>query len=306
MRILVTGGAGFIGSAVADGLIDAGHSVAILDNLSSGLAENINPAARFYNQDIRDSAVLDVFDKEKPEVVYHLAAQIDVRYSVENPLDDFDINVAGTLNVLEAAAGAGARRFVLASSGGAIYGEVGRATATEESEIRPSSPYGAGKAAGEIYLRCYKEMKGIEPLILRYSNVYGPRQSPSGEAGVVSIFTRAMLRGEDIIIYGDGSQTRDFVFVEDVAAANLLALDSGATGVFNISSGAGVSVNRLFESLKEMTGFSGQPRYAGAREGEILHSRMDAGKASVQMKWSARTSLKTGLARTVEFFKNQQ
>jgi len=251
MKIIVTGGAGFIGSHVTDRYIAAGHQVVVVDNLTTGKMANLNPKVRFYQSDIRDPGMEEIFGNEKPDVVNHHAAQIDVRKSVQDPVFDAGVNILGMLNLLEKAIRHGVKRFIFASSGGAMYGDQpeNAAPADEETPLRPISPYGVAKATGELYLHYYKIVHGLDYVALRYGNVYGPRQDPFGEAGVVAIFTEKLLADGQPVINGDGLQTRDYVYVEDVAAANLLALHPGASGSFNIGTGLEKNVNELFRGL---------------------------------------------------------
>jgi UDP-glucose 4-epimerase len=225
MKILVTGGAGFIGSHVVDAYLELGHEVVVVDNLSSGSIENLNPKAKFYKMDIRDSDIEDLFKNEKPDIVNHHAAQMDVRKSVEDPIYDADVNIIGSLNLLQNCIRYGVKKFIFASTGGAIYGEQDYFPADEEHPTRPLSPYGVAKLTVEKYLYFYKEVHGLNYVVLRYANIYGPRQNPHGEAGVVAIFTSKMLKGEQPVINGDGFQTRDYTFVGDVVRANVLALN---------------------------------------------------------------------------------
>jgi len=234
MKILVTGGAGFIGSHVVDAYLELGHEVVVVDNLSSGSIENLNPKAKFYEMDIRDSDIEDLFKNEKPDVVNHHAAQMDVRKSVEDPIYDADVNIIGSLNLLQNCIKYGVKKFIFASTGGAIYGEQDYFPADEEHPTRPLSPYGVAKLTVEKYLYFYKEVHGLNYVVLRYANIYGPRQNPHGEAGVVAIFTSKMLKGEQPVINGDGFQTRDYTFVGDVVRANVLALSYEKSDVFNI------------------------------------------------------------------------
>ncbi len=303
MKVVLTGGAGFIGSHVADLLIKEGHNLAIIDNLSSGKRENIPPDASFYKLDILDPAMDDILHKESPEVVIHHAAQISVRLSVEDPINDMEINIRGTLNLLQSAVHNKVKKFIFASTGGAIYGEQDYFPADEEHHQRPLSPYGIGKLAIEKYLYFYRTTYGLNYTALRYSNVYGPRQDPYGEAGVVAIFTLKMLDNGNPIINGNGEQTRDFVFVKDVARANLLALNSDFIGEINIATGIETSVNQLFGLLKTHTQSTAPETYAPPVPGEQLRSVLSWNKAHKVIGWSPMINLKEGLLETVEFFK---
>jgi UDP-glucose 4-epimerase len=306
MKVLVTGGAGFIGSQVVDALLAAGHAVAVVDDLSTGRARNLNPGATFYQLDIGDPALADVFAREQPELVNHHAAQIDVRRAVADPLHDARVNILGSLNLLECARRSGVRKIVYSSTGGAVYGEPAYLPCDEAHPIRPLSPYGASKHTVEHYLDLYRANHGLDYTVLRYPNVYGPRQDPLGEAGVVAIFTSAMLRGAPVTIYGDGEQLRDYTFVGDCVAANLLALEHGSGGTYNLGWGQGVSVNTLFGLLAELTGYALSPRYAPARLGEITRTYLDAGRARRELGWSPAVPLAEGLARTVAALREEQ
>lgn len=315
MRVLVTGGAGFIGSHVVDGYVAEGHEVLVLDDLSTGREENLHPGVALERCDVQATEqVASLLGSFRPDVVNHHAAQIDLRHSVDNPLEDERVNVAGTVNLLRAAAEAGTRAFVFASSGGAIYGEQIEA-AVEEIAKAPLSPYGAAKLAAEAYLFVFSRTHGLRTTALRYSNVYGPRQGLSGEAGVIPIFIRRMLDGADVRIYGDGEQTRDFVYVGDVVRANLLATDYlldeklRETSVddlgFNISSGTAIAINDLFGRLARITGYSKPPIYEDAKRGDIRHSVLSSAKAEEILGFRATVAFDEGLRTTVEWFKAQ-
>lgn len=304
MRILVTGGAGFIGSHVVDAYIAAGHSVAIVDNLSSGRRENVNPQARFYHVDLcAPEALAEVFEREQPEVVNHHAAQKSVRISVEDPAADATINVIGTLHLMEQARRRGVAHVIFASTGGAIYGDTTLIPTPEEHPAWPVSPYGIAKLTVEHYLFFYHHQYGLPYTALRYANVYGPRQDPHGEAGVVAIFVERLLAGDSVTIYGDGEQTRDYVYVGDVAAANLRALETRAPGPFNIGTGTETSVNDLYRALEAAMGVERRPTYAEGRPGEQARSAVDARHAVQTLGWRPQTSLEEGLRRTVESFR---
>jgi UDP-glucose 4-epimerase len=303
MKVLVTGGAGFIASNVVDSYIAAGHQVVIIDNLSTGREENLNPAATFYRMDIRDEGIGDVFAKEKVEVVNHHAAQMDVRKSVEDPRFDADVNIGGTINLLEQCKQHGVRRFIFASTGGAIYGEQDTFPADEGHPERPLSPYGISKLACEKYLFYYKEVHGLEYVVLRYANVYGPRQNPHGEAGVVAIFTERMVAGEEPLINGDGGQTRDYVYVGDVVEANGLALTTRENGTFNIGTSLETDVNTLFRRLVTLTEAKCSEKHGPAMEGEQRRSVIDWRRAEAALGWRPKVPLEQGLAETVRYFK---
>ena len=312
-NILVTGGAGFIGSHIVDALIAAGYSVAVVDNLHTGKRENLNPAARFYEVDICEAALLaDVFAAERPTAVVHQAALADVRGSLRDPATYAVVNVIGTINLLEAARATGTvRKFLFASTGGAIYGDPAELPATEACPTRPLDPYGASKLASEGFIATYRHNYGMEFCVLRYGNVYGPRQDPEGEAGVVAIFTGAMLRGRPVTINGDGLQQRDFIYVGDVARANLLALQDrpaaevAGTGIYNLGGGIPTDVNTLFRELARLTGYAHPERHGPAKLGEVRCTYLDAGKARRELGWEAEVSLSEGLARTVAFFRER-
>ena len=305
-KVLVTGGAGFIGSHIVDRLVEEGHAVVVVDNLSSGRRQQVNPKAAFYQVDVRDDALEEVFRRERPQVVDHHAAQMSVNYSLQNPLEDAAINVLGSLRLLEYARKYGVERFIFASTGGALYGEPAYLPCDEAHPIRPLSPYGVSKYTVEQYLALYHRLYGLPYVALRYGNVYGPRQNPHGEAGVVAIFAQRMLEGREAIIYGTGEQRRDFVYVTDVADANLLALQKGDGDCFNIATGVDASVNEVFASLKEATGYPREAAYAPARPGEVFAIHLSHQKAQEVLGWRPRVSLAEGLARTVAFFRSQQ
>ena len=299
MKILVTGGAGFVGSHVVDRCVEAGHGVAVVDDLSSGLRQQVNVAARLHVVDIRTPALDDVFRGEAPEAVVHLAAQASVGRSVANPQLDAEINVLGSLNLLECARRAGTRRFVYISTGGAGYGDTDVVPTPESHPTRPVSPYGTSKVAAELYLGCWEALHGLSGVVLRLANIYGPRQNPHGEAGVIAIFTDRLLRGEPCIINGDGLQTRDYVYVGDVAEAALRALERPqVTGPVNIGTGVETTVVALFEALRAAFGH-GESRHGPARPGEQRRSLLDASRARQVLGWTARVGLDEGLRRTV-------
>ena len=313
MRIVVTGGAGFIGSHVVDAYIDAGHEVLVIDDLSTGNASNVNRAARLERIDIRDvQGMAKVFASFRPQIVNHHAAQIDIRRSVAEPIFDAQVNVIGSVNLMQQAVRHHAEGFIFASSGGAIYGETPR-PAVETAVKAPISPYGAAKAAVENYLFAYSKTFGLKPVILRYANVYGPRQDPAGEAGVVSIFASALIAGRTVTIFGSGDQVRDYVFVKDVAQANLVALDhlkSGAIDVhspdemaYNIASGRAISVNELYEEMARIIPAKVEAIHADARPGELMESRLDIAHARDVLGFSPQVNLPDGLLETISWQK---
>lgn len=306
MKILVTGGAGFIGSSVTDAFIDEGHEVVVVDNLITGRKENINPKAKFYELDVRDEQIFEVFKKERFDVVNHHAAQMDVRRSVADPIFDAQNNILGTINLMQASVRYGVKKFIFISSGGAIYGEQDYFPADEEHPTRPLSPYGITKLTGEKYLHFYAETYGLHYVILRYANIYGPRQNPHGEAGVVAIFTTKLLSQDQPIINGEGTQTRDYVYVGDVVNANLKALTYHKNGYFNIGTGIETDVNEIFHQLNILTGGQAKEEHGIAKPGEQLRSVLNYEKAKKLLNWSPRVTLGEGLKRTVEYFKNSR
>lgn len=303
MRILVTGGAGFIASHVVDLLISGGHDVIVVDNLSSGRKSNLNPQARFYQMDIRDPDLLKVFEAERPQIVDHHAAQVDVRYSVADPMFDADVNIRGSINLLEAARKTGVQRMIYISSGGAVYGEPQYLPCDEEHPIEALSPYGVSKHTVEHYLFLYRAVHGLDYSVLRYANVYGPRQNPDGEAGVVAIFCGRMLRRAPVTINGTGDQQRDFIYVSDCAHANLLAIQAEASGVFNIGTGIGTSINQVYRQLKQITNYPLEAAYTAAKLGEAFKIYLDASRAKQVLGWEPEVSLEAGLAETAAYFR---
>jgi UDP-glucose 4-epimerase len=305
MRIVVTGGAGFIGSHVADAFIAAGHEVTVIDNFSTGDRANLNPKAEVHSMDILDPDLPEVLGRVAPRVLCHHAAQMDVRRSVADPQFDARVNILGLIHLLEAGRAAGVRRVIFASSGGAIYGEQERYPAAEDHPTQPASPYGVSKLAGEHYLSYYEQTAGISCMALRYSNVYGPRQLSTGEAGVVAIFTSKLLRGEVSTIYGDGKQTRDYVYVGDVVQANLLALSSGVSGPVNIGTGRETDVLTLYGLLQRLTGSKISALHGPPKVGEQRRSSVDSGYARKKLGWSPATTLEMGLEQTVAFYRHR-
>lgn len=304
MKILVTGGAGFIGSHVADAYIEMGHEVVIVDNLSTGRMENVNPKAQFLKMNIHDSEIFDVFKNENFDVVNHHAAQMDIRLSVADPVYDATNNIIGTINLLQASVENDVRKFIFISSGGAIYGEQEYFPADEEHPTRPLSPYGITKLTGEKYIYFYHHVYNLSYVILRYANIYGPRQNPKGEAGVVAIFSSKLITGGKPLINGDGKQTRDYVYVGDVVDANATALVYPENDYFNIGTGIETDVNELFSRLNHITSAEAEETHGPAQPGEQLRSVLNYDKARQLLKWSPKISLDDGLSKTVEYFKN--
>lgn len=305
MKVLITGGAGFIGSNVADGLLEKNYDVAIVDDLSNGKEENIPEKAKFYKCDIRDKKIYDIFQAEKPDVIIHNAAQLSVRISVENPIMDADINIIGGLNVISAGNACGVEKIIFASSGGTIYGEQEYFPADEKHPKNPISPYGVAKLATENYLYCFYKTCGLKYISLRYGNIYGPRQDPYGEAGVVAIFSNKILEDKNPVINGDGLQTRDYVYVADVVSANIKAIESDFVGPINIGTGKETSVVELFNILKEVSGKDSIEEVHGtAREGEQRRCRLSCGLAGEVLDWQPEVSVEEGLGLTYNWFKN--
>ena len=305
MRILVTGGAGFIGSHVSDALVEQGHNVAVLDNLSTGFRRNIPKEARFFEQNILEKeGVNRCFEEFKPEIVYHHAAQMDVRFSIEEPEFDAQTNILGTLHLILAAAETHVKKFIYISSGGAVYGEPDTLPVTEANSIKPECAYGITKHTPEHYLYLYKQLCALDYTVLRYANVYGPRQNPKGEAGVNAIFIAQMLEGKPPTIYGDGEQLRDYVFVSDIVKANLLALNKGSGQILNIGSGVGTSVNQIASILARLLAIHEAPVYAPARAGEIQNIYLDPTLAKNILGWETEISFEEGLRRTIEWHKS--
>ncbi|OGW12878.1 MAG: UDP-glucose 4-epimerase [Nitrospirae bacterium GWA2_42_11] len=306
MKILVTGGAGFIGSHVVDRLVLEGHSVSVIDNLSTGKIENVNREAKFHKIDIISPRIERVFKKERPELICHFAAQMDVRRSVADPIYDAQSNIIGMLNLMENGLRYGVRKVIFASTGGAVYGEGVPYPTSEECIPRPISPYGISKLTGEHYLFYYNVSYGLNYVVLRYANVYGPRQDPFGEAGVVAIFNQKILRDEQPVINGNGMQTRDYVYVDDVVDAVITSTYNDISDVFNVGTGVETSVNELFRHLIEITGKSHIKEVHGqAKKGEQLRSCLSYDKIRKALDWEPRVPLREGLTRTVEFFRGR-
>lgn len=305
-RLLVTGGAGFIGSHTADRLVAAGYEVAVLDNLSTGRVENVPPAARFFPHDINSREAAELIRSWQPRALLHFAAQVSVSCSVRDPLGDARENILGSLNLLTAAAQAGVEKVVFASTGGAMYGDEAPAPARETDPATPESPYAIAKLAVEHYLRFFGRQHRMTPVSLRYANVYGPRQSGQGEAGVVAIFTEKFLAGEQPVIHGDGRQTRDFLYVTDAVAAALLALDYPGAGVFNIGTGQETDILTIGRRLKELTGARQDAAHGPPKAGEQRRSALDSSRAAAALGWQPQVDLEEGLRRTVAAFREQR
>ncbi|MEO0293799.1 MAG: NAD-dependent epimerase/dehydratase family protein [candidate division WOR-3 bacterium] len=299
-RVVVTGGAGFIGSHLVDRLISMGFKVLVIDNLLSGSEKNLNKEAEFVKKDICDLDIDSLIKKYSPSFIFHLAAQIDVRKSLRDPMWDEFINIRGTLNLLEASIVAKVRKFIFASTGGAIYGDA--KYASEQLTPKPLSPYGVAKLTCEHYLRIYYMWKGLAFTSLRYGNVYGPRQDPYGEAGVVAIFCNQLIKGENPVLYGYGSMVRDYIYVWDVVEANILSMDKGDGEIYNIGTGKPTTVLELFSILKEISGKDVEPKLAPARKGEIQEIYLNSEKAKNELKWEAKVNLSKGLKKTFDWF----
>ncbi|MGE5049361.1 MAG: NAD-dependent epimerase/dehydratase family protein [Deltaproteobacteria bacterium] len=306
MHVLVTGGAGFIGAHTVRALLAGGHQVTVVDDLSHGTRASLAAGAALHVVDVRSPDLPPLLERERPEAVLHLAAQMDVRRSVADPLFDASVNVLGTVNVIEAARRARVRRIVFASSGGAIYGEQESFPAREDHPRRPASPYGVSKLCGEEYLAHAARASGLSTLALRYANVYGPGQDPHGEAGVVAIFLEKMLGGATPVIHGDGMQTRDYVHVEDVARINLLALQSDVLGALNVGTGRETTVVDLAAALARHAGFGGRVQHGPAKAGEQRRSVVDPGAARAALGWTPQIGLEQGLRDTAAWFSEQR
>ena len=303
MKILVTGGAGFIGSHVVDAFLAAGHEVCVVDDLSTGFRHNLPDGLRLHEVDIRDPRLAEVFEAEKPEIVSHQAARANVRESFEKPQLYADVNVVGSVNVLECCRRFGARKVIYASTGGAVYGEPQWLPVPEDHPVNPLDPYGASKHHVEHYLHLYAANFGLRFTALRYPNVYGPRQDPNGEAGVVAIFAQKMLRGHEPVINGTGEQERDFVSVTDIARAGVLALSRGDNAILNLGSGIGTSVNTVFATLADLTGYGRPAAHGPAKKGEVTRIFLKSDRAREVLGWQPEVSLRDGFALTVEFFR---
>ena len=305
MNILVTGGAGFIASNIVDAYLSLGHKVTIIDNLSTGDVRNINPNARFIEMDITSENVLDLFMAERFDILNHHAAQMDVRFSVSNPLFDANSNIIGGLNLYNAAQKSGVKKIIFASSGGAIYGDNVDIPTTENSLLEPCSPYGIAKLTNEKYLSFYRDTYNIDVVCLRYANIYGPRQSFKGEAGVVAIFIHKLLNNEQPIINGDGKNIRDYVFVNDVVKANVIALNKEVNGIYNIGTEIGTDVNQIFNNIKNLIGIDCEEFHGEAKKGEQRLSCISYQKFCKQHNWKPETKLLDGLKETINYFQKQ-
>lgn len=307
MKIILTGGAGFIGSQTVDALIAAGHQVAVIDDLSTGHKENLNPKAVFHNVDLRNKSVFDVFSKEKPDAVYHLAAQVKVVKSINDPIFDLEVNLGGTINLLEACRKNGVKKIIYSSTGGAVYGEPSPEDLPVKESFTPNplSFYGIHKHTVEHYLFLYNKNYGLNYTILRYPNIYGPRQDPHGEAGVVAIFSMKLLDSKRPTIFGDGSKTRDYLFVEDVVRANLLVLDKGDLGTFNLGWGFGIRDDEVFKQIKDAIGSDLDPNMEPHRTGEVVHICLDSKKIRSELGWKPQVDFKEGIKRSVDFYRNR-
>ena len=300
--VLVTGGAGFIGSHLVDRLVSQGVRVVVIDDLSTGRLQNINKGATFYHSSITHAGLEEIFSREQPSIVIHHAAQISVSQSVKDPVKDAEINIQGTLRLVEFSRRYGVQKFIFSSSGGTVYGEPRYLPCDEQHPVNPLSPYGLSKYVAEEYLALYYHTFRLNYVTLRYGNVFGPRQDPHGEAGVVAIFTMAMLEGKQPRIFGTGEQERDFIYVDDVVDANILAMEDGQ-GEYNIGTGQGTSVNRIFELLKGIIKYRWSPVYGPARPGEVLKISLDSSKLQKELGWTPVVSLEDGMTRTVEHFR---
>ncbi len=300
--VLVTGGAGFIGSHLVDRLLSLGHRVVVVDDLSTGRLHNLNKRATFYHCSVTYPGLEEIIEREQPDIVNHHAAQISVAQSVKDPVKDAEINIHGTLRLIELARRNGVEKVIFPSSGGTVYGEPQYVPCDEKHPINPISPYALSKHVAEEYLQLYHHTYRLDYVTLRYGNVYGPRQDPHGEAGVIAIFAKAMLEGKRPRIYGTGEQERDFIYVDDVIDANILAMEEGH-GEYNVGTGQGTSVNRIFETLKGIIKYRWEPVYGPARLGEVFKIFLNSSSLRKQLEWAPRVSLEDGLARTVEYFR---
>jgi UDP-glucose 4-epimerase len=306
MKILITGGAGFIGSNIADALLAKGHNVIVFDNLSSGKKENVNKKAKFYKANIYYKKKVDeIFKKEKPQIVIHHAAQIDVRKSVDNPFFDAEVNILGSINILNACVENKVKKIIFASSGGSVYGECRSSATKEDIKTNPLSPYAIAKNSVENYINFYSIVHGLDYTILRYGNVYGPRQDPHGEAGVVAIFAARMLKNEEVTVFGDGKQMRDYVYVGDVVNANLKSLTKGKNKIINIGTSKAVSVNELIKVMSKVSGYKKKAQYKPKRDGELFKSFLNINKAKAVLSWIPKVDIEQGIKLTIDYFKER-
>jgi UDP-glucose 4-epimerase len=306
MNILVTGGAGFIGSHIVNAYIQNGHHVVVIDDLSTGQKKYVDPKAIFYHMDIRDEKVEEVLKTEKIEVINHHAAQMSVQASVKDPIFDANSNIIGTLLLIQKAVKLRIKKFIFSSTGGALYENLGVYPVKEEHSCRPDSPYGISKMCVENYLGYFKENLELEPLIFRYSNIFGPRQNPHGEAGVVAIFSNKLKNEEPLVINGDGEQTRDFLFIEDVVKANLIGLSPDCSGTYNIGTGQEVTINSMTNSLIQLSEKKVTPQHGPEKPGEQKRSAIDANKFQSKFNWRAESSLEDGLLKTLKYFSDEK
>ena len=302
-KVLVTGGAGFIGSHMVDRLLELEYEVVVIDDLSTGKIKNLDSAAVFHHADITQSAMSEIFQREQPDLVFHMAAQTSVTQSTKDPIKDANTNILGTLRVIEASRRVGVEKIVYSCTGGALYGDPEAIPCVEESPLVPESPYGMSKCIAEEYLDFYYRLYRLNFTSLRYGNVYGPRQDPHGEAGVVSIFAQAMLKGKQPQIFGDGAQERDFVAVSDVVDANISAIHRGDGKSMNIGTGETTTINRIFELLQDIIGYKWEPLHAPSRVGEVYRISLDSSKATRELGWAPKVGLKEGLQTTVDYFR---
>jgi UDP-glucose 4-epimerase len=302
MKILITGGCGFIGSHIVDAYLDMGHKVAVIDNLSTGDIKNLNARAKFFKEDICNKNIKKIFEQEKFDIINHHAAQINVRTSVDDPIFDANVNIMGSLNLLDLAMKYSIKKFIFASSGGAVYGEPDRFPITEDFSINPTSPYGLSKATIERYVLIFSKLKNFDYVIFRYSNVYGPRQISKSEAGVISIFIEQILNSRKCIVFGDGNQTRDYVYVNDVVNANIEALEC-KSAILNIGTGIETSVNDLINILSDITKKNVDHEHDAPRSGDVFRNIVDASRAAPTIYWMPKTILKQGIKKTFDYFK---
>lgn len=303
MRCMVTGGAGFIGGHLAERLVAEGHEVSVVDNLSTGRRDNAPDAAKLHEMDINAPALSGVFEEARPEIVFHQAAQVNVRKSVEDPAFDARQNILGSINLLECAKASGVRKIVYASSGGACYGEPETLPADEDTPIRPLCQYGASKYTVEKYVELYGRLYGLDYTVLRYANVYGPRQDPHGEAGVVAIFSELLLQGNRPRIFGDGTKTRDYVFVKDVVEANILSMDKGSGGVYNVGTGQRTTDTDIYEAVRAATGARAEAIYEDFRPGEVKHICLDNARIRRELGWAPTVGFAQGVEEAVAFYR---